>query len=76
MVGLQIGALLGGAVVIENVFAWPGLGTLLVGAVGNRDYAVVQAATLLIAGCIVVLNLAADLVYARLDPRIRTGGAA
>jgi ABC-type dipeptide/oligopeptide/nickel transport system permease component len=72
VVGLQVGALLGGAVVVENVFAWPGLGTLIVESVGNRDYAVVQAATLTIAAIIVVLNLAADLLYAQLDPRIRT----
>ncbi|WP_419994717.1 ABC transporter permease [Streptomyces boninensis] len=71
VVGLQIGTLLGGAVVIETVFAWPGLGQLLVSAVGNRDYAVVQGATFLIAICVIVLNLAADLVNAKLDPRIR-----
>ena len=73
VVGLQVGALLGGAVVVENVFAWPGLGTLVVDSVGNRDYAVVQAATLTIAAIIVLLNLAADLLYAQLDPRIRMG---
>ncbi|RII17880.1 Glutathione transport system permease protein GsiC [Streptomyces sp. YIM 130001] len=71
VVGLQVGTLLGGAVVIETVFAWPGLGSLLVSAVGNRDYAVVQGATFLIAICVIVLNLAADLVNAKLDPRIR-----
>ncbi|WP_116952995.1 ABC transporter permease [Jiangella endophytica] len=71
VVGLQVGTLLGGAVIIETVFAWPGLGSLLVGAVGNRDYAVVQAATVLIAVCVIVLNLAADIVNAKLDPRIR-----
>lgn len=71
VVGLQVGTLLGGAVVIETVFAWPGLGSLLVSAVGNRDYAVVQAATVLIALCVIVLNLAADVVNAKLDPRIR-----
>ncbi len=71
VVGLQVGTLLGGAVIIETVFAWPGLGSLLVSAVGNRDYAVVQAATVLIAFCVIVLNLAADVVNARLDPRIR-----
>lgn len=71
VVGLQVGALLGGAVVVENVFAWPGLGTLIVDSVGNRDYAVVQAATLTIAAIIVLLNLAADLLYGQLDPRIR-----
>jgi ABC-type dipeptide/oligopeptide/nickel transport system permease component len=71
VVGLQLGTLVGGAVVIETVFAWPGLGSLLVSAVGNRDFAVVQAATVLIAVCVIVLNLAADIVNARLDPRIR-----
>ncbi|TDE14250.1 ABC transporter permease [Jiangella asiatica] len=71
VVGLQVGTLLGGAVIIETVFAWPGLGSLLVSAVGNRDYAVVQAATVLIALCVIVLNLAADMVNAKLDPRIR-----
>ena len=73
IVGLQMGALLGGAVVVENVFAWPGLGSLVVESVSNRDYAVVQAAALLIAAIIVVLNLAADLSYSVLDPRVRTG---
>jgi peptide/nickel transport system permease protein len=71
VVGLQVGTLVGGAVVIETVFGWPGLGSLLVSAVGNRDFAVVQAATVLIAVCVIVLNLVADLVNARLDPRIR-----
>ncbi|TDC54601.1 ABC transporter permease [Jiangella ureilytica] len=71
VVGLQVGTLLGGAVIIETVFAWPGLGSLLVSAVGNRDYAVVQAATVLIALCVIVLNLAADIINAKLDPRIR-----
>jgi len=72
IVGLQVGALLGGAVVVENVFAWPGLGSLVVEAVSNRDYAVVQAAVLVIAAIVVVLNLVADLSYSLLDPRIRT----
>ncbi|MEU0567161.1 ABC transporter permease [Nonomuraea sp. NPDC005983] len=74
VVSLQFGALLGGAVVVENVFAWPGLGSLIVNAVANRDYAIVQAAALLIAGVIVVLNLVADLAYSGLDPRIRLAG--
>ena len=71
VVGLQLGTLVGGAVVIETVFAWPGLGSMLVNAVQNRDFALVQAATVLIAVCVIVLNLAADVVNARLDPRIR-----
>jgi len=76
VVGLQIGALIGGDVVVENVYSWPGIGSLLVSAVNNRDYNVVQAAALLIAGIVVVLNLGVDLLYLRLDPRIRTGGRA
>lgn len=71
IIGLHMGALLGGAVVVENVFAWPGLGTLIVQSVANRDYAVVQAAALLIAAIVLVLNLLADLSYAVLDPRVR-----
>jgi peptide/nickel transport system permease protein len=76
VVGIHIGQLMGGVVIVENVFAWPGLGSLIVDAVANRDYAVVQAATLLIATVVMVLNLAADLVYTRLDPRIRVEGVA
>lgn len=74
IVGLQIGALLGGAVVVENVFAWPGLGSLIVQSVANRDYAVVQAAALLIAAIVVILNLLTDISYGLIDPRIRVGG--
>ncbi|MEO3926734.1 ABC transporter permease [Micromonosporaceae bacterium B7E4] len=73
---LHVGTLLGGAVIIETVFAWPGLGSLLVSAVANRDYSIVQAAVLVIAVIVVCLNVAADLAAARLDPRIRLGGAA
>lgn len=76
VVGIHIGQLMGGVVIVENVFAWPGLGSLIVDAVANRDYAVVQAATMLIATIVLVLNLVADLVYTRLDPRIRVEGAA
>ena len=75
VVGLQAGALLGGAVVVENVFAWPGLGSLVVDAVANRDYAVVQAVALLLAAAVTVLNLAADVACARLDPRVRLEAA-
>jgi peptide/nickel transport system permease protein len=71
IVGLQTGVLLGGSVVVENVFAWPGLGSLIVDSVSARDYSVVQAAALLIAAVVVLLNLVADLTYSRLDPRIR-----
>jgi peptide/nickel transport system permease protein len=76
IVGLQMGALLGGAVIVENVFAWPGLGSLMVSSVSYRDYAVVQATVALIAGIVVVLNLLVDLAYALVDPRIRSGARA
>lgn len=68
---LNFGALLGGALVTEQVFRWPGVGLLLVGAISNRDYGVVQAAVLLIALIYVFANLMADLTYGFLDPRIR-----
>ncbi|HEX6682657.1 MAG TPA: ABC transporter permease [Candidatus Limnocylindrales bacterium] len=70
---LHVGTLLGGAVIVETVFAWPGLGSLLVNAVSNRDYSIVQAAVLLIAVIVVCLNVAADLIAAKLDPRVRLG---
>lgn len=75
IVGLQVGALVGGAVVVENVFAWPGLGTLIVDSVAYRDYAVVQAAVLVIALFVLVLNLMADVANALLDPRVRVGAS-
>ncbi len=71
MLGLQLGALLGGVVVLETVFAWPGLGRLIVTAINNRDYPVVQASVTFAALSVVVLNLIVDLTYAYLDPRIR-----
>jgi peptide/nickel transport system permease protein len=73
IVGLQMGALLGGAVIVENVFAWPGLGSLMVDSINYRDYTVVQAAVALIASIVVVLNLLVDVSYALIDPRIRAG---
>ncbi|TCC34647.1 ABC transporter permease [Kribbella sindirgiensis] len=76
IIGLHMGGLMGGAVVVENVFAWPGVGTLVVESVANRDYTVVQAATFLVAGIVMAFNLAADLVYSQLDPRIRMESAA
>jgi ABC-type dipeptide/oligopeptide/nickel transport system permease component len=69
--GLQVGTLVGGVVVTETVFAWPGLGRLTVNAVLQRDGPVVQAAVLFLTGAIILSNLAADLLNALLDPRIR-----
>ena len=68
--GLQLGYLLGGAVVTETVFAWPGLGRLLVQSILARDFPVVQAAVLLLAITFVAINLVTDLIYGLLDPRI------
>jgi len=71
IVGLQIGALLAGAIVTEKVFSWPGIGTLLLTAIERRDYPVVQGCILVIAVSYVLVNVATDLLYARLDPRVR-----
>jgi peptide/nickel transport system permease protein len=71
VIGFMVGSLLAGAVVVESVFSWPGVGRLLVVAVGNRDLAVVQAILLLVATTMVSANLAVDLLYGVLDPRLR-----
>lgn len=73
ILGFSVGGLIGGALVVETVFAWPGVGRLLVTAVGARDLAVVQVAVLLIAATTVAANLAVDIAYAFLNPRIRLG---
>ncbi len=69
--GLQMGLLLGGAVVVEEIFAWPGVGRLLLQAISFRDYPVVQAATFILAMVFVAVNFIVDLLYAVLDPRVR-----
>lgn len=69
--GMQFGALLGGAVVTETVFAWPGLGRLAVDSIRMGDYPVVQAIVVIFAICIILANLTADIVAALIDPRIR-----
>lgn len=73
LVGLQLGALLSGAVITETVFSWPGIGSLVVEAIHRRDYPVVQATVLCISMSYVVLNVLTDLAYARIDPRVRLG---
>lgn len=75
IVGFMIGSLIAGAVVVESVFAWPGVGRLLVSAVSNRDLAVVQAVLLAIALSMVAANLVVDIAYGWLDPRLRRGRA-
>lgn len=70
VLGLQIGALLGGAVLTETVFAWPGLGTLMVDAVFRRDYPVLQGSVMVIGLLFMLTNLLVDLAYAAVDPRV------
>ncbi|MBI2206076.1 MAG: ABC transporter permease [Candidatus Rokubacteria bacterium] len=69
--GLQFGTLLGGAVVTETVFAWPGIGRLAIQSIYNRDYPVVQAAVFLSAVMFIILNFVIDVIYGVLDPRVR-----
>ena len=71
VIGLQLGALFGGAVIVESIFAWPGVGRLALQAISARDYPLVQAAVLIISIVYVFLNLAVDILYVYLDPRIR-----
>ncbi len=70
LIGLEMGILLGGTVVVEVVFSWPGVGFLVVDSIRNQDYPVVQAAVALLATSFVLVNLAVDILYAWLDPRI------
>lgn len=73
VIGLQFGALLGGAILTETTFAWPGMGRLLVSAITARDYPVVQGIVLTFAAVFTLVNLAVDLLYAYVDPRIHYG---
>ena len=70
VLGFMIGGLIGGATITESVFAWPGVGRLLINAVALRDFAVVQTIVLLITASMVAVNLAVDLAYGALDPRV------
>ena len=71
IIALQFGAVLTGAVITETIFAWPGIGRLLIQSIGFRDYPMVQGCILLIAVTYVAVNLITDLLYGVLDPRIR-----
>ena len=75
LIGLQLGALLGGAVVTETVFAWPGIGTLILDAILRKDYPVLLAAVELVAAAFIVINMLLDLLYGYLDPRLRLARA-
>ncbi|HWN12560.1 MAG TPA: nickel ABC transporter permease [Candidatus Dormibacteraeota bacterium] len=71
IVGIELGTLLGGSVITETIFAWPGVGRLSVQAIFNRDYPVVQSAVFLLASTFVIVNFLVDVIYTYLDPRIR-----
>jgi peptide/nickel transport system permease protein len=73
ILGLEAGALLGGSVIIEQIFSWPGIGWLMINSITSRDYPVVQGAVLLSAFVFVVINLLVDVAYSIVDPRIRLG---
>jgi ABC-type dipeptide/oligopeptide/nickel transport system permease component len=71
IIGLHLGTLIGGTVVVETVFAFPGLGSLIVQAAQHRDFPVIQYGVMLVATTVIVVNLLVDLSYGLLDPRIR-----
>ena len=71
MIGLQIAVLIGGTVIVESVFAYPGIGTLVLSSVLQRDYVVLQSVIMILVVAVVVINLAVDIAYAYLDPRVR-----
>lgn len=70
-VSLSIPFLVGGAVVVEQIFAWPGIGSLMITSIQSRDYPVIMGVTMLICGVVLAANLVLDLIYAALDPRIQ-----
>lgn len=74
LIGLSIGSLLGGAAIIENIFVWPGMGKLVIDAIGSRDYPTVQAFVVWMSLIFVVINILTDISYLLLDPRIRMDG--
>ncbi|BBE21977.1 hypothetical protein MN0502_08600 [Arthrobacter sp. MN05-02] len=75
IVGLQLGGLISGAVVTERIFALPGFGKLTLDAVFTRDYPVIQAVVLIITVSYILINLAVDILYSVVNPKIRVGGA-
>lgn len=73
--GIQFGSLLGGTVIIEQVFSWPGVGRMIIDAINQRDYAVVQGGVIVLALLMVLINLIVDISYSYFDPRIKVGGS-
>ena len=70
-IGMHVGELIGGALVVENVFAYPGLGRWAIEAIANNDYPIIQAFILIMAFAFIVGNLVIDIIYALIDPRVR-----
>jgi peptide/nickel transport system permease protein len=73
LIGSTIGMAVGGAIFLESVFNWPGMGLLLVNAVSTRDYPVIMGATLVVGACVIAVNILTDVAYAAIDPRIKVG---
>jgi peptide/nickel transport system permease protein len=71
VIGMSFGHLLGGSVIVETIFAWPGIGKLLIDGIANRDYPLIQAYVLFMGTFFIVINLIVDLLYFWLDPRIQ-----
>ncbi|NRA85985.1 MAG: ABC transporter permease subunit, partial [Rhizobiales bacterium] len=74
VIGLSVGVLLGGAILTETIFSWPGIGKWMVDSIFRRDYPVVQGGLILIATIVIIVNLTVDLLYGIIDPRIRKKG--
>ena len=74
VIGLQLSSLIGGMVVIENIFSWPGISTLLITAVNHRDYMMLQGCIVVVAATYIIINLAVDLIYHVIDPRVKGQG--
>jgi len=73
VIGLQVGALLSGAILTETIFSWPGVGKWLIESIRRRDYPVVQGGVLLAASIVMLVNLTVDVMYGLINPRIRKG---
>ncbi len=76
VVGLQLPRILSGAVIIEQIFAWPGLGLLAYDAITRRDYPVILGVTMITGAAVMVVNILVDVIYALVDPRVSVGGGA
>jgi dipeptide transport system permease protein len=74
VIGLQVGALMAGAVLTETIFSWPGVGKWLIESISRRDYPALQGGVMLISSVVMLVNLLVDLTYGLINPRIRYGG--